>query len=228
MTSHEIVAQVETDAGQVLLRRVVEAGTPQAFELLVNGVLLMSSEDGASERMLAEECLARLPATGRHSVLIGGLGLGLTLRAALSDARVQRVHVVEVEPEIVDWNRSFLAEINHSALSDPRVTVEVGDVRDALAGPPRSFDAVLLDVDNGPTAIARPDNAALYDQRSMLAARRLLCRPGALGVWSDKPAPEFCADLREVFDDVDEIAIDSGSAAIRRAGPDILYCACVH
>jgi spermidine synthase len=228
MASREIIEQVDTDAGEIVLRGAGAASGATTYELVVNGVFLMSTDDGLSERRLAAESLSRLPASSRCAVLIGGLGLGLTLRAALDDPRVYHVHVVELVPEVVRWNQTILAPANNSAVADPRVTVEVGDVHDALGGPPRAFDAVLLDVDNGPTAIARPDNAALYDQRSMLAMRRLLCRPGVLGVWSDKPAPEFRAELAEIYDAVDEISVDSGSAAIRRVGPDIIYCARVN
>jgi spermidine synthase len=223
----ETVARQESSSGEVVLRKVVEDDVPPTFELVFNGVFLMSGEDGVSERRLADECLSRLPSPSGSSVLIGGLGFGHTLRAALDTPGVRRVHVVEIEPEVVRWNRSILAELNGAALADPRVTVEVGDVREALAGPPRSYDVVLLDVDNGPTGIARPDNAPLYDPRSLESARRLLCRPGVLGVWSDKPAAAFCRDLQSIFDTVEEIQIDSGSAAVRRAGPDILYCAVV-
>jgi spermidine synthase len=159
------------------------------------------------------------------ALLIGGLGLGLTLRAALSDSRVGSVHVVEIEPDVVRWNHEVLTEVNGNALSDPRVTVEVGDVRDALSGPPRRFDAILLDVDNGPGAVTRVDNAPLYDRRSLTAFRRSLRRPGVLGVWSDREAPSFAADLAAVFEEVRQVAIDSGSVPTRRLGPDILYCA---
>lgn len=208
----------------VELRRV-EQGSASVFELRLGDIFLMSSEDGTSERRLAEECLAALPSSDTLAVLIGGLGLGLTLRATLADPRVAAVHVVEIEPEIVRWNRDALVEVNGGALADPRVTVEVGDVRDSFDGPPRRYDVVLLDVDNGPGAVTRIDNAPLYDRRSLAAIRRALCRPGILGVWSEKQAPEFAADLDAIFDEVWQVDVDSDSMPIRRLGPDVVYCA---
>jgi spermidine synthase len=227
MEASETVARLDTASGEVVLRRVLSTSGSSAFELIVNGIFLMSSDGGASERMLATECLAALPEARGLSVLIGGLGLGLTLRTALDDARVSSVHVSEIEPEVVRWNQSTLCEVNGGALTDSRVTVAVEDVRHAIEGSTRRFDAILLDVDNGPTWITRPENAPLYDYWALRAMRRALCRPGVLGIWSDKPAQVFYATLTSLFDEVVEIRVDSVSIATERAGPDIIYCATV-
>ncbi len=217
-----------TEEASAVELRCVDRGSAQVFELRLGEIFLMSSEDGASERRLAEECLAALPSSERLAVLIGGLGLGLTLRATLEDPRVGAAHVVEIEPEIVRWNHGALVEVNGGALADPRVTVEVGDVRDALEGPPRRYDVVLLDVDNGPNAVTRVDNAPLYDRRSLTAIRRALRRPGVLGVWAERHAPEFAADLDAVFDEAWQVAVDSATTAtLQGLGPDLLYCALV-
>jgi spermidine synthase len=154
----------------------------------VDGQELMSSRRHGSEDRLAELGLAGLDAA---DVLIGGLGLGFTLRAALAHvAAAGRVVVVELAAAVVAWNQGLLGPEAAAAIADPRVTIEVGDVADALRAPGR-FDAILLDVDNSPHALSHPGNRGLYTIDGLVAARRALRPGGRLAVWSASRHPEF-------------------------------------
>jgi spermidine synthase len=190
-------------SGELVLRR---QGID--FELVVDGQFLMDTRDGRSERTLARSVLDAVPEPRR--VLIGGLGMGFTLVEALADPRVQRVDVVELEPVLVTWHEQFLSHLTGDALADPRTNLLIGDVRDAIDdAPPASWDAMCLDVDNGPDWLARPQNAALYRPDALRQLSRALDTGSALGVWSADPAPRLTVLLREVFADVREVPVPS-------------------
>lgn len=161
------------------------------YTIRVDGLELMSSRAHGSEEDLAELVIGEL-GTRRPRVLVGGLGMGFTLRAVLDlvppDATVV---VAELLPEVVAWNRGPLAELARSPLSDPRVSLEVVDVGRVMATRPAAFDGILLDVDNGPSALTDRRNADLYRKRGLEAARRSLGPGGVLGVWSASPDRPF-------------------------------------
>jgi spermidine synthase len=165
-------------------------------ELVVraDGIDLMSTRLHGSEEVLAEHGLEGLTAPGAHraapSVLIGGLGFGFTLRAALAllppDARVV---VAELIPEMVAWVRGPVGA--GALLDDPRVTIDARDVAEVLRGSPGAFDAILLDVDNGPRALTQAANRWLYARAGIEATRRALRPRGRLAVWSAAEDPGF-------------------------------------
>ena len=171
----------------------------RAGELVIRagGWVLMSSRAHGSEEALAERVCTQI-AGARPRVLIGGLGLGYTLRAALDCLpAVASVTVAEVVPAVVDWNRGPVSGLAGRPLDDPRVTVATADVGAVIAeAPVASIDAVLLDVDNGPTALPRPANAHLYEATGLAAVRAALRPGGVLGVWSAAPDDRFAARLR--------------------------------
>lgn len=172
------------DSAFVLARRGDE------WLVRVGGHVLMSSRRHGSEESLATEALSRVASPG--DVLIGGLGLGFTLRAVLDRVGgATRVHVAELVPELVGWNRAHLAELHGDALSDPRVQVHVGDVRQQLRRSPASFDALLLDVDNGPVALSQDDNRELYGERGVRDCYEALRPGGVLTVWSAGPSESY-------------------------------------
>jgi len=168
------------------------------FVIRVRGYVLMSSRVHGSEEALAETACARLAGRAAPRVLIGGLGLGFTLRAVLDRLPARAaVTVAELVPEVVDWNRGPLAGLLGRPLDDPRVTVAVAHVGAVIAAAPReSFDAALLDVDNGPASLVHPTNGDLYTARGIAAARAALRPGGVLGVWSTAPDDAFAARLR--------------------------------
>lgn len=190
----------ESERGEVVLFRRERDG---ALELRVNGVFVMDTVHTDTERLLATATLAE---TGGGRVLIGGLGLGFTLAEALADSRVTAVHVVELEPAVVEWNREGLVPATDSALHDPRVRVVVGDLVDVL-GEVEKVDVILLDVDNGPGYLVHDRNASVYRDGFLGACREQLTPGGHLAVWSASAAPELAAALRRVFGEHREIAL---------------------
>jgi spermidine synthase len=165
------------------------------FVIRVRGQELMSSRIHGSEEAMARLASEALGDIAAPRVLIGGLGLGYTLRATLdalgADARVV---VAELAEAIVEWNRGPLAHLAGRPLEDPRVQVDVGDVRRVMrSGAP--WHAILLDVDNGPAALTRASNASLYDSSGLTAAHASLAPGGVLVVWSAGPDDRFTARL---------------------------------
>jgi spermidine synthase len=175
--------------GEVVLRR----RPGPVHELIVNGVFVMDTAHPVTEWLLAETVLARHDAPER--VLVGGLGLGCTLAALLADPRPRRVDVVEIEPRLVEWLRAGLVPGADTALADPRVRVLPGDVRGVLADPPERYDAVVLDVDNGPGFLVHDRNAGLYRAPALRRAAGALRPGGLLAIWSAAPAPVLRAVL---------------------------------
>jgi spermidine synthase len=178
--SRALLAEARTPAGDPLT--LTREGV--ALVVRVRSEVLMSSRVHGSEERLAEVGCATLATRRGARVLVGGLGLGYTLRAALDLLGSDAVVVVrELIPALVEWNRGPLADLAGRPLEDPRVRVEVGDVRDAL-GPTARFDAILLDVDNGPEALTVPANQRLYGPRGVAALADALRPGGAFVVWS--------------------------------------------
>jgi spermidine synthase len=167
------------------------------YIILANGKSLMSSRMHGSEEALATFGCRRARTLEQPSVLVGGLGMGFTLRATLdllpADATVV---VAELLPAVVEWNRGPLGPLAEHPLKDKRVRVEVGDVRVALRSGAGRFDAVLLDVDNGPAPFATPDNAGLYDNHGLASARAALKMGGVLAIWSARDDRKFEQRLR--------------------------------
>lgn len=167
------------------------------YVILANGQSLMSSRMHGSEEALATLGCRRARLLDAPTVLIGGLGMGFTLRAVLNLLPARgRVVVAELMPAVVEWNRGPLAPLAGHPLKDPRVRLELGDVAETLRANPASFDAVLLDVDNGPTAFTATANARLYDNQGVAMARAALTPNGVFAVWSARENRKFEQRLR--------------------------------
>ena len=167
------------------------------FSIRVDGMLLMNSRVHDSEEVLAELALVGLRERAEASVLVGGLGFGFTLVAALTRLGPSaRVWVAEIAPEVVRWNRERLKQLNGMALEDPRVTVLESDIVEVLGEGSRCYDSILLDVDNGPRAVGRPTNAWLYTPDGLAEMREALVPGGVLAIWSAGPEPTFSERLR--------------------------------
>lgn len=187
------------------------------FMILLKRDELMSTRMRGSEEALAVQTIARLGERPAPRLLIGGYGMGFTLRAALAalDGNAQ-VTVAELVPEIVEWARGPMAELTAGCLDDPRLTLVVGDVADAIGAVTASWDAILLDVDNGPDGVVRAANDRIYSPAGLAAAKRALRPGGVLAVWSAAPDAGFTRRLRSAGFAVEEASI---SARANGKGP---------
>jgi len=162
------------------------------FLIRINGEDLMHSRQHESERELARLGCAHLSGRRSPAMLIGGLGMGYTLRRALDMLGPgAEVVMAELMDAVVEWNRTFLGELNARPLSDDRVSLETVDIVEILLQSEGRFDAILLDVDNGPRAMTDSANSRLYGYEGIGACRRALRAQGCLAVWSAAPNKEF-------------------------------------
>lgn len=165
---------------------------------------LMNSRVHGSEIALAQMTCARVAGRADLRVLVGGLGMGFTLAATLAAVgQDAQVVVAELVPEVVDWNREFIGAPAGHPLDDPRTEVFIGDVAQLLRDQPGSFDAIMMDVDNGPEALIRRENDWLYSPAGLAATRRALKPNGVLAVWSASPDRRFTERLKKAGFDVD-------------------------
>jgi spermidine synthase len=187
------------------------------YVIFADGKPLMSSRMHGSEEALARFGLDRARALVSPSVLIGGLGMGFTLRAALDLLPAgASVVVAELLPAVIEWNRGPLGHLADHPLKDRRVSIEIGDVAATLRASAQRFDAVLLDVDNGPRPFTDSSNAALYDGRGVAAIRKALKPGGTLAVWSAWEDRKFEQRLRyEQF----SVAVERVRARLAKGGP---------
>jgi spermidine synthase len=169
------------------------------FLVQVDGRMLMTSKRHGSEEALAEVGCLRLDYSADElRVLVGGLGFGFTLRAALNVVpRKAQVIVVEVSPAVVAWNKTLVGHLAEHPLDDPRVDVITGDVLRIVSKNRGGFDAILLDVDNGPFAVTKDDNQALYGLVGLANMRAALRPGGRLAIWSAGAQGGFVKQLRE-------------------------------
>lgn len=184
--------------------RLMQRGTE--FSIMLGQNELMNSRLSGSEEALAAIACAHIKDVTKPRLLIGGLGMGFTLRAALAELTDDaQVEVAELMPAVVAWARGPLAHIFDGSLTDPRVTIQETDVGDLIRSRRSAHDAILLDVDNGPDGLVREANGALYDTRGLSAAYAALRRGGVLAVWSSGPDRSFTQRLRRTGFDTEEI-----------------------
>ena len=204
MIPREVIGVAEVPGGPPL-RLVRHAGD---FIIMLDRNELMSSRMRGSEIALGTMTCARLAERVAPHVLIGGYGMGFTLRAVLglldSDAQVT---VAELVPGIIEWARGPMQALAEGCLDDRRVTLVLGDVGDTIAAGARQFDAILLDVDNGPDGLTRAANDGLYSARGLATARTALRTGGVLAIWSAGPDPAFAKRLAMAGFAVDEVKV---------------------
>jgi spermidine synthase len=180
------------------------------FTIALGGNELMSSRVSGSEEALAVMTCARLKASAAH-LLIGGYGMGFTLRAALAAlGPAARVTVVELVPEVIAWARGPMAALTAGCLDDPRVDLIIGDVADAISVGAARYDAILLDVDNGPDGLARAENDRIYSVHGLARAKAALQPGGVLAIWSAAPDAGFTRRLQHAGFVVEEVAVRAG------------------
>ncbi|GAA4070697.1 spermidine synthase [Actinomadura miaoliensis] len=221
-----VVERARGGDGELVLRRCGEH-----HEIISNGVFLMDTRDGRSERLLVRAAVADLDPPAR--VLVGGLGVGFSLAEAVTLPQVAAVTVVEKEPAVIAWHRTHLRHCSAGALDDPRVRVHCTDLLEWLAPSPGRepeaagdeaghgvFDAVCLDIDNGPDWTVTASNARLYGAAGLDLVAARMSRRGVLAVWSAAAAPAFEELLRGRFADVRVRRVP-----VPRGEPDVIYLA---
>lgn len=171
-----------------------------AFSISFKGQELMHSKASASELLLGKMGIERLNKEPQAHVMIGGLGLGFTLRTVLAGLGGEaQVDVVELVPKVVEWNREFLKDLNGALLDDPRVNVIEDDaVKLIRQGDAGTYDAMILDVDNGPTGMVKESNNSLYSHSGLRAVRKMLKPGGRAAFWSAGDDPHFKARMEKV------------------------------
>ena len=208
MTPRTLIGTAQVPGGAEL--RLFQRG--RDFMIVLDRNELMSTRMSGSEEALATMTIDRLAGRPAPHLLIGGYGMGFTLRAALTrlgpDARAS---VVEIVPEIIDWARGPMAEFAAGCLDDGRVTLIEDDVADVIARGAGRYDAILLDVDNGPDGLSRGANDRLYSMRGLDKARAALKPGGVLAIWSAAPDKAFTRRLADAGFAVEEVGVRARS-----------------
>ncbi|MGW4695397.1 spermidine synthase [Kitasatospora cineracea] len=217
LSEAEVLDRRESAGGEVVLRR--RGGH---CEVIVNGCFLMDTVDGRSERLLVQAALDELAAVARPSVLIGGLGVGFSLAHAAAEPRWARIAVAEREAAIIDWHRTGpLGAFSAGALDDPRVEVLHTDLVAYLAAGGERYDALCLDIDNGPDWTVGAENDRLYGPAGLASAAARLNSGGVLAVWSAQPSAAFERALREAG----FTGVRTEEIAVERGVPDVVHLA---
>ena len=194
-----ILERLTTSHGELQLKQIC-LGDETHHELIFNGVFLMASYNAPSCRALADGVLSGMGSRRNADVLIGGLGMGFALKQVLACQELRRVCVVELSPKIVAWNRKHLG--NSEILDDSRTELVIGDFHDFLQGNPKSYNGIVIDIDNGPAWVVREENRRMYSL-SRLNLLRIRLRPqGAMGIWAHAHSKAYERALGEAFDDV--------------------------
>jgi spermidine synthase len=189
------------------------------FSIKSGNMELMNSRTYGSEDALAKLACEKITKHPRARVLIGGLGMGYTVRSALNELGAKaQVVVAELVPAVVKWNREFLTDLASSPLDDNRVTLHEVDVAQMIKAAKSTYNAILLDVDNGPQALTQKDNDWLYSLEGLNTAFAALRPKGVLAIWSSGPDPAFAQRLRKAGSEVDEVKVRASGGGLGRGG----------
>lgn len=214
----ELIDREQTELGELTLYRYEAATGEEGYEVRIDEAFLMATHGAVGEVAMAELARQRVASSaGDLHVLVGGLGAGHTLRAALALPAVAAVEVVEISAKVVDWNRRFFGGPGLDGIDDPRVTVSCADLSALLPRRTESYDIELLDVDNGPGWLAAEGNRRLYERAGLEACRQALRPGGVVAFWLPQQSPVLAAALREVFGNVEEV--DTAELDTTEPGP---------
>ena len=208
MIPRELIATANVPGGREL--HLFRRGDD--FMIVLDRNELMNSRMSGSEAALAVMTCDRLTRQSAPHLLIGGYGMGFTLRAALDMLDpAARISVVELVPDIIEWARGPMAGLAAGCLDDPRVELLLADVAAIVRAANSRYDAILLDVDNGPDGLSRDENGWLYSARGLQAARAALKPGGILAIWSAAPDRAFATRLKQAGFEVEQIGVRARS-----------------
>ncbi len=210
MNEKRVLSRVTTPHGELQLQQALDRHDDSlpVYEIIFNGVFLMASYNIRSEKALARYAIDALDSgTSTLSILIGGLGIGYTLRAALDYESVAVIDVVEIDKHVEQWARTYFAEHNGAALSDPRVRLIRANIKDYVTKAGTAYNAIILDVDNGPARLALDGNRDLYESPMMNTIKNMLTDGGVLAVWSAHRCDNFQKRLEDIFHTTDVVTI---------------------
>ncbi|MEV7346600.1 spermidine synthase [Streptomyces sp. NPDC093544] len=220
VTSYDTPAVIdrrEGPYGEVVLRR-----HGALLQIIANGCFLMDTSDGRSERLLVDAAYGALDGRAEPRLLIGGLGVGFSLAHAAADPRWGRITVVEREPAVIDWHLGGpLAALSAEALADPRTDIVEADLLAYVNEISDTFDALCLDIDNGPGWTVTEGNESLYSEAGLAGCARALRPGGVLAVWSAQPSPEFEGTLRNAGFK----GVRTEEIPVARGVPDVVHLA---
>jgi spermidine synthase len=212
-----VIDRREGPYGEVVLRR-----HGALLQIIANGCFLMDTSDGRSERLLVDAAYDALDGRAAPSVLIAGLGVGFSLAHAAADPRWGRITVVERERAIIDWHLGGpLAGLSAGALADPRTDIVEADLVAYVNETSATYDALCLDIDNGPGWTVTEDNQSLYSKAGLASCARVLRPGGVLAVWSAQPSPEFEGTLRNAGFQ----RVRTEEIPVARGVPDVVHLA---
>ncbi|GGY88914.1 spermidine synthase [Streptomyces poonensis] len=211
----EVIDRREGPYGEVVLRRHGEL-----LQIIANGCFLMDTSDGRSERLLVDAALRALDDRPEPNVLIGGLGVGFSLAHAAAQPRWGRITVVEREPAVIAWHRRGpLSRISADALGDPRTEIVEADLVAFVNEISATFDALCLDIDNGPDWTVTEDNGSLYSEAGLASCARALRPGGVLAVWSAQPSSNF----EETLENAGFQQVRTEEIPVARGVPDVVH-----
>ncbi|MFD5628105.1 MULTISPECIES: spermidine synthase [unclassified Streptomyces] len=212
-----VIDRREGPYGEVVLRR-----HGVLLQIIANGCFLMDTSDGRSERLLVDAARDALDGRPEPSVLIGGLGVGFSLAHAASDPRWGRITVVEREPAVIDWHLDGpLSALSDRARADPRTHIVEADLLAHVNEICDTYDALCLDIDNGPGWTVTEGNESLYSKAGLASCARALRPGGVLAVWSAQPSPEFEGTLRNAG----FTGVRTEEIPVARGVPDVVHLA---
>ncbi|QKG83905.1 spermine/spermidine synthase [Kroppenstedtia pulmonis] len=211
MHSVKVIQRCRTPRGELQLQQRGEE-----FEIISNGCFLMSTVNGESEQLLVR--LAIQDSAAPRRILIGGLGVGYSLGEALRFQEVEQVTVVEIEEQVIQWNRHYLRSYSGDGLDHPRTRVVHGDIKNWLEKSREKFDVVCMDTDNGPDWTVFEGNKALYGEWGLRLIHNRLSENGVASFWSASASSKFSNRLKSVFASVKEIPVP-----VEKGEPDYIY-----
>jgi spermidine synthase len=186
------------------------------YEIIFNGIFLMATYNGESERLLVRWAVERAKSPQR--VLLGGLGVGFSLDEACKNEQIESIKVVEVERKIIQWNSTYLAPYSHKALQQRKVEVVNADFVAWLKNATEKFDVICLDIDNGPEWVVMDENKNLYNDAGICALIKLLHKSGVISFWSATKSDRFAQVLKSWFHNVNVKEVKQ-----KRGEPDYIY-----